>query len=97
MKNWRGCLALEEYSGFGGLAWSRFIETDYKEEVDCSIEVSLIAVGAGAVKLSGVKEKYPEVFLEVWRDRQSFVEVDQSSVYKVECRCALTVRKRMKW
>ena len=54
MKNWRGCLALEECSGFGGLAWSRFIETDYKEEVYCSIEVSLIAVGAGAVKLSEV-------------------------------------------
>ena len=68
MKNWRGCLALEECSGFGGLAWSRFIETDYKEEVDCSIEVSLIAVGAGAVKLSGVKEKYPEVF---WRSGET--------------------------
>ena len=46
-------------------------------------------VGAGAVDLSGVKAKYPGVFVEFLKDRKSFMKFDRSGVDKSECRCRI--------
>ena len=52
------------------------IYTAYKEEVKYVIEAVPLAVGAGAVDLSGGREKHPGVFVEVWRYRKRFMELE---------------------
>ena len=64
----------------------------YKEEGLRIIKDAPLAEGAGVTESAGVKVTNQEVFMEVLRDRQSFLEVDWSiveKVDKVECRCRL--------
>ena len=58
------------------------------------IKAALLALVGWAVESEGVKVKRPGVFVEVLRDRQSYMEVDRSSVDKVdkvECICRLAL------
>ena len=58
--------------------------TAHKEELERVLEATVIAVGAGAVESAGGKVKRPGVFVEIFRGRRGFLEVDQSSVDKVD-------------
>ena len=44
----------------------------------------MLAVGAGEMVLDGGKAKCPGVFVEVLRERQRILEVDNSTVDKVQ-------------
>ena len=46
----------------------------------CTLEAALLAEGTGEMESSGVKVTHPEVFVEVLRDRQRFLEVDWGSI-----------------
>ena len=62
----------------------------YEEEVESVLGSALLVVGAWVVELSGGKANHPRVFVKVLRDRRGLLEVDKSSVDKVdklECRC----------
>ena len=62
----------------------------YEEEVESVLGSALLVVGAWVVELSGGKANHPGVFVKVLRDRRGLLEVDKSSVDKVdklECRC----------
>ena len=67
---------------FGGLVWSRSVETSEKDKLERILEDELIEVGTGAVELDGVKSKHPGVFVEVLKDRKISMDFDQSSVDK---------------
>ena len=43
-----------------------------------------LVLGAGAVEAAGMKAMHPEVFVEFLRESRRFLEVDRSSVYKVD-------------
>ena len=57
----------------------------YKEVVWSLLKAETLTVGTGAVELAEVKAKCPEVFVDVLRYRQRFMEVHQSIVDRVEC------------
>ena len=56
----------------------------YKEEVEHVLEAAPLVVGVGAAELSGWKAKCPGLFVDIFRDRRGFFEVDQSSVDRVD-------------
>ena len=60
-----------------------------EEEVGCIIEATQIVEGEGAVDSARVKAKRHGFFVEVLNERQKFMELDWSSLDKVECRYIL--------
>ena len=46
-------------NGFGGLGWSRSVDTVYKKEEERVIEAAPLVVGAGEVELAVEKAKCP--------------------------------------
>ena len=61
-------------------------------EVGCVLEATPLAVVAGVVESDPVKAKCLGVFMEAFRYRRMFMEVDRGSEDKVdtvECRCIL--------
>ena len=58
-------LRKKNLNGFGGLGWSRSLETVKKKEGKRVLEAALIVVSAGEVESYGGKSKCPVVFVEV--------------------------------
>ena len=52
--------------------------------MECVTKAAPLTVGTGVVGLDGLKAKHPGVLVEVLRYRQRFVEVDWSSLDKVD-------------
>ena len=69
---------------FCGTGWSRSIETAYEDEGGCILEAAPLAVSTGVVDSAGEKGKCTGFFVGVLRERRRFMEVDQSSLDKVD-------------
>ena len=74
--------------------WSKSVDTDYKEEGESLLEAAPLVVGVGLVEAARVKATCPEVFVEVLRESQRFLEVNQSSLDKVLCRCIIVTQRQ---
>ena len=68
---------------FGETVWSISTEKVKEEEVKHVLKDAMPIVGAGVMYLDGVKSKRLEVFVEVLKERQRFVELGWSSIDKV--------------
>ena len=68
-------VTIAQESGFGGIVWSRSVETSNEEEVERALKDALPVEDTGMVEAAGEKAERLGVFVEVLKYWQRFKEV----------------------